>query len=167
MKENNNVQIVVDNDCVILSNGSFMDAIQNIWELYKPGYFDIDIKDFDLVLGGSRCAVITTAIGEGPARMSDAMNCISKTYSGIRKSSILKDYGNTSEKLIFFKVLCSKHAERPVMSEELKEINKFTSTLPKSIKVMWSIGDDPSMGEKVKIISLSSFHLPHPIKHLY
>ena len=156
MKENSNVQIV-DNDCVILSNGSLMDAIQNILELYKPGYFDIDIADFDLMLSDSRYAVITSAIGEGSDRMSDAMECISKTYSNIRKSTLLKDYDNTSEKLIFFKVLCSKYADRPVMSEELKEINKFTSILPKSIKVMWSIGDDPSMGEKVKVIFLVSY----------
>ena len=156
MKENSNVQIV-DNDCVILSNGSLMDAIQNILELYKPGYFDIDIADFDLVLGGSRYAVISSAIGEGPDRMATAMDCISKSYSCIRKSLILKDYGNASEKLIFFKVLCSKYAERPVMSEELKEINKFTSSLSKSIKVMWSIGDDHSMGEKVKVIFLSIY----------
>ena len=157
MKENSNVQAVINDDCVILSNGSLMDAIQNILELYKPGYFDIDIADFDLILSDSRYAVISSAIGEGSDRMSDAMECISKTYSNIRKSTLLKDYGNKSEKLIFFKILCSKHAECPVMSEELKEINKFTSALPESIKVMWSIGDDPSIGEKVKVIFLSIY----------
>ncbi|MDE6771377.1 MAG: hypothetical protein K2J49_02125, partial [Muribaculaceae bacterium] len=49
-----------------------------------------------------------------------------------------------------------KDSQNPLRAEEIAEITQFTSKLPSSIDVKWGIGDDPAMGDRVKITVLAS-----------
>ena len=53
------------------------------------------------------------------------------------------------------KFMCSKDSDNPIRAEEINEITSFTSKLS-GIDVKWGIGDDPSLGDKVKITVLAS-----------
>ncbi|MDE5924936.1 MAG: hypothetical protein K2G75_06395, partial [Muribaculaceae bacterium] len=50
----------------------------------------------------------------------------------------------------------SRESKNPLRAEEINEITQFTANLPKSIDVKWGIGDNPEMGDNVKVTILAS-----------
>ena len=157
MAENTNFQVVDGINCAILSNLTLMETYQNILELDKSGYIDVEPSDLESSLGDIRYAVMASAIGNMPDRLSDAMHTISETTSNICRSSLWNGHSKLSEKLIIFKVLCSRDSKYPITADELSYIYKYISDLPDTVEVKWSVGDDPSLGEKVKLIFLTCF----------
>ncbi len=112
-------------------------------------YINVDFQDVKTTLKDSGTAIISTAYGEGEHRISDAIH-------NALHSPLLKEHDiNTSQRLLF-KFTCWKDSQNPLRAEEIAEITQFTSKLPSSIDVKWGIGDDPSMGDKVKITVLAS-----------
>ena len=101
-------------------------------------YINVDFQDVKTTLKDSGSAIISTAIGEGEHRITDALQ------------------NALTSKRLLFKFICAKESKNPIRAEEIAEINNFTSKLPSSIDVKWGIGDDPSMGDKVKITVLAS-----------
>lgn len=157
MAENTNFQVVDGINCAILSNLTFMETYQNILELDKSGYIDVEPFDLESSLGDIRYAVMASAIGKMPNRLSDAMDVIRETTSSICRSSSWYEHGKLSEKLVIFKVLCSRDSESPITRDELKDIHKYESDLPDTTEVKWSVGDDPSLGVQIKLIFLTCF----------
>jgi cell division protein FtsZ len=112
-------------------------------------YINVDFQDVKTTLKDSGTAIISTAYGEGEHRISDAIH-------NALHSPLLKAHDINTSKRLLFKFTCWKDSENPLRAEEIAEITQFTSKLPSSIDVKWGIGDDPSMGDRVKITVLAS-----------
>lgn len=112
-------------------------------------YINVDFQDVKTTLKDSGTAIISTAIGEGDHRISDAIN-------NALHSPLLKKHDINTSKRLLFKFTCSRDCDKPLRAEEIAEITQFTMKLPSSIDVKWGIGDDPSIGEKVKVTVLAS-----------
>ena len=112
-------------------------------------YINVDFEDVKTTLKDSGTAIISTAYGEGENRISDAIR-------NALHSPLLKTHDIFTSKRLLFKFTCNRKAENPIRGEEITEIYNFTSKLPSSIDVKWGIGDDPSLGDRVKITVLAS-----------
>ena len=140
---------VKDNNCVLICDGSLGDAMLNISELMANGYMALDYYDFETMLRGCRYAVITSAEGEGANRLSDAINKVCN-------SSVWNDHELKSANKLIIKIMGSKGSESPITVGEMDELSKFTSGLNTNATIKWGIGDDPSLGDKVKIILMAA-----------
>ena len=112
-------------------------------------YINVDFQDVKTTLKDSGTAIISTAFGEGEHRISDAIH-------NALHSPLLKAHDIKTSKRLLFKFTCWKDSDNPLRAEEIAEITQFTSQLPSSIDVKWGIGDDPTMGDRVKITVLAS-----------
>ena len=132
------------------ADDTLANAARSISEIINEEcYINVDFQDVKTILKDSGTAIISTAYGEGDKR-------ISKAISNALHSPLLKKHDiNTSQRLLF-KFVCSRKAEHPLRTEEFNEIRQFTANLPSTIDVKWGIGDDPTMGDKVKVTVLAS-----------
>ncbi|MDE6533073.1 MAG: cell division protein FtsZ [Muribaculaceae bacterium] len=112
-------------------------------------YINVDFQDVKTTLKDSGTAIISTAYGEGEHRISDAIH-------NALHSPLLKAHDINTSRRLLFKFTCWKDSQNPLRAEEIAEITQFTSKLPSSIDVKWGIGDDPAMGDRVKITVLAS-----------
>lgn len=132
------------------ADDTLANAARSISEIIsEPCYINVDFQDVKTTLKDSGSAIIATAMGEGEHRITDAIQ-------NALHSPLLKQHDIKTSKRLLFKFVCSKDSENPIRAEEIAEITNFTSKLPSSIDVKWGIGDDPSMGDKVKITVLAS-----------
>lgn len=132
------------------ADDTLANAARSISEIIsEPLYINVDFQDVKTTLKDSGTAIISTAIGEGPNRISDAIN-------KALHSPLLKKHDINTSKRLLLKFMCSKDAENPLKAEEMAEITQFTAKLPKTIDVKWGIGDNPDLGDAVKITILAS-----------
>lgn len=115
----------------------------------EPCYINVDFQDVKTTLKDSGTAIISTAEGEGPHRISDAIR-------NALHSPLLKAHDIYTAKRLMLKFVCWRDSPNPLRSEEIGEIHTFTSQLPPTIDVKWGIADNPAMGDKVKITVLAS-----------
>lgn len=132
------------------ADDTLANAARSISEIIsEPMYINVDFQDVKTTLKDSGTAIISTAIGEGEHRISDAIH-------NALHSPLLKAHDIHTSKRLLLKFVCSQNADNPIRAEEIAEITQFTAKLPASIDVKWGIGDDPSMGDRVKITVLAS-----------
>lgn len=132
------------------ADDTLANAARSISEIISdPCYINVDFQDVKSTLKDSGTAIISTAIGEGEHRISDAIQ-------NALHSPLLKKHDIYSSKRLMFKFMCWKDSPNALRMEEIAEITQFTTQLPSSIDVKWGIGDDPSLGDKVKITVLAS-----------
>lgn len=132
------------------ADDTLANAARSISEIISEAcYVNVDFQDVKTTLKDSGTAIISTAIGEGEHRISKAIN-------NALHSPLLKKHDITTSKRLLFKFVCWKDSPDPLRAEEIAEITQFTSQLPASIDVKWGIGDNPEMGDKVKITVLAS-----------
>lgn len=132
------------------ADDTLANAARSISEIISyPCYINVDFQDVRTTLKDSGSAIIATAEGEGEHRVTDALN---KALS----SPLLKRHDIKTSKRLLLKFLCAKDSQNAIRSQEMTEITSFTSELPSNIKVKWGIGDDPTLGDKVKITVLAS-----------
>lgn len=132
------------------ADDTLANAARSISEIIsEPCYVNVDFQDVKTTLKDSGSAIISTAIGEGEHRISEAIQ-------NALHSPLLKSHDINTSKRLLFKFVCSKNSDNPIRAEEITEITNFTSKLPSSIDVKWGIGDDPSLEDKVKITVLAS-----------
>ena len=132
------------------ADDTLANAARSISEIIsEPCYVNVDFQDVKTTLKDSGTAIISTAIGEGEHRITDAIQ-------NALHSPLLKTHDIYTSKRLLFKFICWKDAPNPLRAEEIAEITQFTAKLPSSIDVKWGIGDNPAMGDKVKITVLAS-----------
>lgn len=132
------------------ADDTLADAARSISEIISENcYINVDFQDVKTILKDSGTAIISTAIGEGEGR-------ISKAIHKALHSPLLKTHDIKTSKRLLFKFVCSREAENPIKAEEINEIRQFTNNLPASIDVKWGIGDNPEMGDAVKVTVLAS-----------
>ena len=112
-------------------------------------YINVDFEDVRTTLKDSGTAIISTAYGEGPGRISNAI-------SNALHSPLMKSHDIFTSKRLLFKFTCSRESENALKAQELGEINHFTSKLLGNIDVKWGVADDPSLGDRVKVTVLAS-----------
>ncbi|MDE5975414.1 MAG: cell division FtsZ family protein, partial [Muribaculaceae bacterium] len=112
-------------------------------------YINVDFQDVKTTLKDSGTAIISTAYGEGEHRISNAIH-------NALHSPLLKAHDINTSRRLLFKFTCSRESANALRAEEIAEITQFTSKLPSSIDVKWGIGDNPELGDKVKITVLAS-----------
>ncbi len=132
------------------ADDTLANAARSISEIISEEcYINVDFQDVKTILKDSGTAIISTAVGTGEHRISDAIH-------NALHSPLLKAHDINTSKRLLFKFVCSRDAEHPLQANEIHEIRQFTANLPKSIDVKWGIADDPSMGDDVKVTILAS-----------
>lgn len=131
------------------ADDTLANAARSISEIISEScYVNVDFQDVKTTLKDSGSAIIATAIGEGKNRITNAI-------TNALHSPLLKAHDIYTSKRLLFKFMCAKDSENPIRAEEIAEITSFTSKLT-GIDVKWGIGDDPTLGDKVKITVLAS-----------
>lgn len=131
------------------ADDTLANAARSISEIISEScYVNVDFQDVKTTLKDSGSAIIATAIGEGEHRITNAIQ-------NALHSPLLKAHDINTSKRLLFKFMCAKDSKNPIRAEEIAEITTFTSKLS-GIDVKWGIGDDPSLGDKVKITVLAS-----------
>lgn len=137
-------------NCFGKADDTLANAARSISEIISERcYINVDFQDVKTTLKDSGTAIISTAYGEGPHRISEAIH-------NALHSPLLKAHDIRTSRRLLFKFTCSKDCENPLRAEEINEIRHFTAQLPSNIDVKWGIADNPEMGEKVKITVLAS-----------
>ncbi len=132
------------------ADDTLANAARSISEIISQEcYINVDFQDVKTILKDSGTAIISTAIGTGDHRISDAIH-------NALHSPLLKTHDINTSKRLLFKFVCSREAEKPLTANEIHEIRQFTANLPSSIDVKWGIADDPEMGNDVKVTILAS-----------
>lgn len=132
------------------ADDALANAARSISEIIsEPCYINVDFQDVKTTLRDSGSAIIATAIGEGEHRITDALQ-------KALHSPLLKKHDIRTSKRLLLKFVCSANSDNPIKAGELDEINNFTSKLPSSIDVKWGIGDNPELGDKIKVTLLAS-----------
>lgn len=132
------------------ADDTLANAARSISEIISENcYINVDFQDVKTILKDSGTAIISTAYGEGEHRISDAIH-------NALHSPLLKRHDINTSKRLLFKFVCSRDAEKPLRADEINEIRQFTANLPKSIDVKWGIGDNPELGNSVKVTILAS-----------
>lgn len=117
------------------ADDTLANAARSISEIISEKcYVNVDFQDVRTTLKDSGAAIISTAIGEGEHRITDALN-------KALHSPLLKLDDIYASKRLLIKFMCAKDSENPIRAEEIAEITSFTSRLPSSIDVKWGIGD--------------------------
>ena len=132
------------------ADDTLANAARSISEIISEEcYINVDFQDVKTILKDSGTAIISTAYGEGEHRISQAI------HNAVH-SPLLKTHDINTSKRLLFKFVCSRDAEHPLRADEINEIRQFTANLPSSIDVKWGIGDNPEMGDTVKVTILAS-----------
>lgn len=130
---------------VIVTDGKITDAVKDIHELMARGYINADFEDLKDVIDDCMKVAVTTATTDGATRIADA-------FKEISTSPVWKGFEMTSADKMLIKIFCAKESKSPVRAEEIINIVAFTSKFPSTVDVKWSISDDPSLGDSVRII---------------
>lgn len=125
-------------------DGKITDDVKDALELIAQGEVNVELKDLKDFIDACTRTAVTSATTDGATRIADA-------FKEISESSVWKDFDMTSADKMLIKIFCSKDSKSPVCAEEINDIVAFTSKLPATIDVKWSISDDSSLGDKVRI----------------
>ncbi len=131
------------------ADDTLANAARSISEIISEKcYINVDFQDVKTTLKDARTAIIATAYGQGEHRVATAI-------AEALRSPLLKSHDIKTARRLLLKLVCSKDGS-PIGMAEMGEIRQFTDTLPDSVDVKWGIGDDPSLGDKVKVTVLAS-----------
>lgn len=132
------------------ADDTLANAARSISEIIsEPLYVNVDFQDVKTTLKDSGTAIIATAYGEGEHRISKAIN-------NALHSPLLKAHDIYSSKRLLIKFMCWRDSPNSLKADEIAEIYQFTAKLPPTVDVKWGIGDDPRLGESVKVTVLAS-----------
>ena len=123
-------------------------AARSIVEIITiDGHINVDFADVCTVMRNGGVAVMNSGYGEGEKRVTaaikDALNSPLLNNNDIHKS-----------KKILLNFYCSK--TKPVLMNEVKEINEFMEQMGDDIEVIWGVTFDDTLDEKVKVTLLAT-----------
>lgn len=125
-------------------------AARSISELITTeGRINLDFNDVNTTLRDGGVAVISTGYGEGDMR-------ITKSIEDALNSPLLKNRDVYSSKNILVNIYYSRNAENPFKMSELNDMSRFMTNFNPEVDVIWGVGYDDSLGEKVKTTILAA-----------
>ncbi len=125
-------------------------AARSISEIITSnGLINLDFNDVDTTLRDGGAAIISTGYGEGENRVSiairDALN-----------SPLLKNRDIMGSKKLLFNIFFDPKSEATFKMSETRELTEFISSLNTEVDVVWGVGFDETLGNKVKITILAA-----------
>lgn len=132
------------------ADDTLANAARSISEIISEKcYINVDFEDVRTTLKDAGTAIISTAIGEGENRVTDAIN-------NALTSPLLKKHNIKTAQRLLLKFAVNRFGPKPLKAEEVNEITAFTADMSDSIDVKWGIADDPELGDKFKITVLAA-----------
>ncbi|THG50759.1 MULTISPECIES: cell division protein FtsZ [Muribaculum] len=110
---------------------------------------NLDFNDVDSTLRDGGAAIISTGYGEGPGRVTKAIN-------DALNSPLLKNRDILTSKRLLFNIFFNPEAEQELKTEETEELTSFISSIDRDVDVIWGMAYDRDLGDTVKITILAS-----------
>lgn len=132
------------------ADDTLSNAARSISELITcDGYMNLDFNDVNTTLRNGGAAIISTGYGEGEHRVTraieDALN-----------SPLLKNKDIFGSKRLLFNLYYSREAENTFKMGEASELTSFISNIDSGVDVIYGIGFDETLGDKIKITILAA-----------
>lgn len=125
-------------------------AARSISELITcEGHINLDFNDVKTTLENGGVAIISSGYGEGERRMT-------KAIEDALNSPLLKNRDVYGSKRILVNIYFSRNAETKFVMGEVNEMREFMCNFAPEVDVIWGVGFDDSLGEKVKVTILAS-----------
>lgn len=127
-------------------------AAQSISEIItNEGYINLDFKDVDTTLRDGGTALISIGYGEGPNRVTNAIN-------DALHSPLLKNTDVFSSKRLLFNLCYSPTAGNEFKTHEAHELSAFITKIDSraDVDVIWGITYDDTLGDRVKFTILAA-----------
>ena len=132
------------------ADDTLTNAARSISELITcNGYMNLDFEDVNTTLRNGGAAMISTGYGEGDHR-------VSKAIEDALRSPLLKNKEIAQSQRLLFNIYFSREAERPFTMEETSEITDFVSNINPDVDIIYGIGFDDTLGDKVKMTILAA-----------
>ena len=133
------------------ADDTLLTATQSITDIITVrGIINRDFNDVDTTLREGGTAIISTGYGEGPNRVTAAIE-------DALHSPLLKDtdiFG--SKKLLMVLYVSDNPEEHPFSMDETNELTSFISAIDRDVDIMWGLYQAPDLEDKVKITILAS-----------
>lgn len=113
------------------------------------GHINLDFNDVDTTLRNGGAAIISSGYGEGENRVTEAIQ-------DALKSPLLKNRDILGSKKLLFYLYFDPNAEDEFRMSETHEINDFISSINEGVDVIWGIGFDETLGNRVKMTILAA-----------
>ena len=113
------------------------------------GHINLDFNDVDTTLRNGGAAIISSGFGEGENRVTEAIQ-------DALKSPLLKNRDILGSKKLLFYLYFDPNAEDEFRMSETHEINDFISSINTEVDVIWGIGFDETLGDRVKMTILAA-----------
>ena len=132
------------------ADDTLSNAARSISELITcDGYMNLDFNDVNTTLRNGGAAIISTGFGEGEHR-------VTKAIEDALNSPLLKNKDIFGSKRLLFNLYFSREADQKFVMGEAKELTSFISNIDKGVDVIYGIGFDESLGNKIKITILAA-----------
>ncbi len=113
----------------------------------KTGYVNCDLKDVCTILRDQGSAIISTGVGSGEYRITEALNnCLN--------SPLLKNKNIYTARQILVCIHHNEKAQRPFKMEETNQLAAFTESFENQVTFIWGHYIDPELGENIKMTVL-------------
>ena len=135
-----------------ISDNTLCNAAKSISEIITMhGHVGMDFQDVKTVLKNGGVAVMSTGLGQGEGRVSQAIdNALHSPL--LNNRDVFK-----SKKILLNIVEPGVDGDKPLMMEEMAEIQDFMSKMQNdNIETKWGFSYDPSLKDKIKITILAS-----------
>ncbi|MFI3239404.1 MAG: cell division protein FtsZ [Bacteroidales bacterium] len=125
-------------------------AARSISELITTnGIINLDFNDVNTTLRDGGVAIISSGYGEGEGRVTSAIK-------DALNSPLLKNRDVYGSKKVLFNLYFSRNAKEPFVMAEASELTEFMCNFSPEVDVIWGVGCDDSLGDKVKITILAA-----------
>lgn len=125
-------------------------AARSISEIITSnGLINLDFNDVDTTLRDGGAAIISSGYGEGEGRVSTAIR-------DALNSPLLKNRDIMGSKKLLFNIFFDPNSEETLKMNETNELTEFISSLNSEVDVVWGVGFDETLGNKVKITILAA-----------
>ncbi len=125
-------------------------AARSISELITGhGKINLDFNDVDTTLRNGGAAIISTGYGEGESRVTTAIQ-------DALNSPLLKNRDIMGSKKLLFCLFYNPNAEDKFLMSESRQLTQFIGQINNEVDVIWGLGHDESLGNKVKITILAA-----------
>ncbi len=115
----------------------------------REGYINLDFNDVNTTLREGGAAIISSGYGEGDHRVTQAIQ-------DALRSPLLKNRDILGSKKLLFYLYIDPNAEEQLRTDETQEIHDFVSSINPDVDVIWGIGRDETLGNKVKMTILAA-----------
>lgn len=125
-------------------------AARSISELINDdGYMNVDFNDVDTTLRDGGAAIISCGYGEGESR-------VTKAIEDALNSPLLRNRDIFGSKRLLFHIFFSRNASNKFKMSEVDELTNFVSSISADVDVIWGLGFDETLEDKVKITILAA-----------